>query len=165
MGRKPRSSEARDSNTRAAESRQEAKTTHQSRFYIPPNVIPRGVTYAWVAVAFDNAGTFNKDNWNNKFRAGWRPVPRDRHPELFPPVPNIGFGSDDDRYINEGGLILCEKPTVDVRRDRDALERLARQQMEGQKWTQAQGANPFAQTMPRFDESKTEFGHSAQFKE
>ena len=80
-------------------------------------------------------------------------------------MPNIVFGSNDDRYINEGGLILCEKPTVDVRRDRDALERLARQQMEGQKWTQAQGANPFAQTMPRFDESKTEFGHSAQFKE
>lgn len=165
MGRKPRNSETRDSNSRTAETRKVHKSTHESRFHIPAEVIPRGMTYAWVAVAFDNSGTYNKDNWNNKYRSGWRPVPRDRHPELFPPVPNIGFGTDDDKYINEGGLILCEKPSVDVKRDRDIVEARARKLMEGTNWTQSSGTNPFAQTLPRFDESKTEFGHVTQFKD
>jgi hypothetical protein len=83
----------------------------------------------------------------------------------FRPVPNIGFGSDDNSYIDEGGLILCEKPSADVRRDKATLEARSKQLMNGTQWTQAAGSNPFAQTMPRFDESKTEFGHKAEFKE
>ena len=165
MGRKPRNSDTRESNSRTAASRSAMRTTHQSRFYIPPEVIPKDMTYAWVAITFDNAGTQNKDNWNQKYRAGWSPVPRDRHPELFPPVPKIGFGSDDNSYIDEGGLILCEKPSADVRRDKATLEARSKQLMNGTQWTQAAGSNPFAQTMPRFDESKTEFGHKAEFKE
>ena len=60
MGRKPRNSETRESTTRTAESRSAMRTTHQSRFYIPPEVIPKTMTYAWVAITFDNAGTQNK---------------------------------------------------------------------------------------------------------
>ena len=160
---RPRASETRDNETRAAEFRPQPKTTHESRFYIPPQLIPKGMTYAWVAFAFDNAGTPNQDNWNRKYRNGWRPVPRERHPELFPPVPNIGMGVDDETNIKEGGQILCEKPTRDVEADWAVNEKRARQQMEGINWTQGAGQNPM---MPRFDQSsKTEFGHSAEFKD
>jgi hypothetical protein len=164
---RPRSSETREATNRAADSRPVPKTTHTSRFYIPPNVIPKGMTYAWVAVAFDNAGTPNADNWRNKYRSGWRPVPRDRHPELFPAVPNIGFGEDTDDLIKEGGQILCEKPTSDVLAARAENDKKARQQVEGVNWAQGPNMNPFAQTMPRVDLGSTpvEFGHSAEFKD
>jgi hypothetical protein len=91
MGRKPRNSETRESTTRTAESRSAMRTTHQSRFYIPPEVIPKTMTYAWVAITFDNAGTQNKDNWNQKYRAGWTPVPRDRHPGCFRPCRTLAL--------------------------------------------------------------------------
>lgn len=162
MQRKPRSSEARDAVGRAAESRPVPKVNHQSRFYIPPHLIPKGMTYAWVAFAFDNAGTPNQENWQVKYRNGWRPVPRSRHPELFPPVPNIGFGNDDDTTIKQGGQILCEKPTPDVNDDKKANLARAKAQLDGVSWMQSSGQNPF---MPRFDESKTEFGHATEFKE
>jgi len=164
---KPRSSETREAGTRAAKSREVPKTTHTSRFYIPKEVIPKGMTYAWVAVAFDNSGTPNSDNWRNKYRAGWRPVPRNRHPELFPPVPNIGFGDDSDDLIKEGGQVLCEKPTADVNAAKRENERKSLEQMQGVSWTQGQNMNPFAQTMPRVDlgSTPTEFAHSAEFKE
>lgn len=161
--RKPRSSETRESEGRAAKQRPVPQSAHQSRYYIPPHVIPKGMTYAWVAVSFDNAGTPNADNWHRKYRKGWRPVPRERHSDLFPPVPNIGFGDDTDDMIKEGGQILCERPTRDVMEDRKANERAAKQQMDGVNWTQGPNQNPF---MPRFDESsKTEFTHQAEFKE
>jgi len=165
MARKPRSSETRENASRSAESRKSPPSAHTSRFYIPPHVIPKGFTYAWVAVAHDSAGTQNADNWRNKYRNGWRPVPRDRHPELFPSVPNVGFGDDTDDLIKEGGQILCEKPTKDVEEDRKALAKRSRDQEKGVSWMQQQGANPFAQTMPGFDKSQTTFKHEAEFKE
>lgn len=165
MGRKPRSAETRESGTRSAEQRQMAQSGHTSRFYIPPHVIPKGVTYAWVAVAHNSAGEKNEDNWRNKYRNGWRPVPRDRHPELFPPVPDVGFGVDNDSIIKEGGQILCEKPTKDVEADKAALAKRSRAQEKGVSWMQQQGQNPFAQTMPGFDKSQTNFKHEAEFKE
>tara|TARA_R110000787_G_scaffold90493_1_gene190997 strand:- start:2059 stop:2439 length:381 start_codon:yes stop_codon:yes gene_type:complete len=125
------------------------------------------MTYAWVAVTFDNAGTQNTDNWRNKYRSGWRPVPRDRHSELFPPVPNVGFGEDGDDLIKEGGQILCEKRTQDVQADRLTVENRTREQMAGIDWAQGANQNPFAQTMPRVDlgSTKTEFTHAATFKD
>jgi len=164
---RPRSAEAREATSRGAEARPVPKTTHTSRLYIPPHVIPKGMTYAWVAVAFDNAGTPNSDNWRNKYRAGWRPVPRTRHPDLFPPVPNIGFGDDSDDMIKEGGQVLCEKSTRDVNAAKAENERKSLEQMNGISWTQGAAQNPFAQTMPRVDygSSKTEFAHAAEFKE
>ena len=98
---------------------------------------------------------------------GWRPVPRSRHPELFPAVPNIGFGNDDNDIIQEGGQVLCEKPTKDVNAAKVENERKSIEQMNGISWTQGAGQNPFAQTMPRVDlgSTQTEFGHSAEFKE
>lgn len=163
MGRKPRSAETRESESRVASQRAVPSSAHTSRYHIPLHVIPKGMTYAWVAVAHDNAGTPNQDNWQRKYRKGWRPVPRDRHPDLFPPVPNVGFGEDTDGFIKEGGQILCERPTADVVADKKALERAAKAQMDGVNWTQGPNQNPF---MPRFDESsKTEFAHQAEFKE
>ena len=160
---RPRSTETRDMESRSANEREVPKSAHQSRFYIPPHVIPKGTTYGWVAVTYDNAGTPNQDNWYNKFRNGWRPVPRDRHPELFPAVPNIGFGEDNDAMIKQGGQILCERPTADVVRDRKANEAKSLAQMKGVNWTQGADQNPF---MPRFDQSSPiEFAHSAEFKE
>lgn len=163
---RPRSAETRDATSRAATEREVPKTVHTSRYYIPPEKIPKNMTYAWVAVAFDNTGTPNADNWRKKYRNGWRPVPRDRHPELFPSVPNIGFGDDTDDMIKEGGQILCERPTKDVLRDRKLVEDAAIQQMRGINWAQGPNQNPFAQTLPRFDQSSDiQFGHAAEFKE
>ena len=160
---RPRSTDTREATSRASEVRESPKPSHVGRFYIPPHVIPKNMTYAWVATAFDNAGTPNSDNFRTKYRNGWRPVPRSRHPELFPPVPNIGMGMDDETNIKEGGQILCEKPTCDVEADQAENAKRARQQMEGINWTQGAGQNPM---MPRFDQStKTEFGHSAEFKD
>lgn len=157
-----RSAKTRGAESRASSERSVPKTVHTSRFYIPTSVIPAGMTYAWVAVAHDSTGTPNADNWRNKFRNGWRPVPRDRHPDLFPPVPNIGFGDDTDDVIKEGGQILCEKPTADVQKDQADNAARAKQQMDGINWTQAPGQNPF---LPRFDNSTQEFKHGAEFKE
>lgn len=163
---RPRSSETREAESRASDAREVPKTTHTSRFYIPPHIIPKNTTYAWVAVKFDEAGTPNQSNWANKYRSGWRPVPRSRHPDIFPMIPNVGFGASDGEIIEEGGQILCEKPTRDVNASKKENERRALEQMNGISWTQDSGQNPFAQTMPRFDESsKVQFGHNAEFKE
>lgn len=162
MARKARSADTRENGTRAAEQRSVPSSGHQSRFYIDPKVWPPGMTYAWVAVAHDSSNTPNIENWQNKYRNGWRPVPRDRHPDLFPKVPNIGFGEDTDDTIRTGGQILCEKPTTDVERDKANQANRAKQQMDAINWTQAPGENPF---MPRVDKSNTTFGHAAAFKE
>lgn len=163
---KARSAEARETKSRSAEARAVPKTIHTSRFYVPPSVWPKGMTYAWVAVAHDSSGTPNADNWRNKYRNGWRPVPRTRHPDLFPMVPNVGFGDDTDDLIREGGQILCEKATAEVEADKAANEQRSIAQMQAIDWTQDVNANPFAKTMPRVDKgSKTEFGHAAAFKQ
>lgn len=159
---KARNSETRDTQSRVAQARKVPQATHQSKFYIPAHVIPKGMTYAWVAVAYDNAGTQNAENWRAKYRAGWRPVPRTRHPDLFPPVPDVGFGADNDDLIKEGGQILCEKPTADVLAAKEANAAAAKAQMDGVSWMMAAGQNPF---MQRFDQSNTTFGHAAEFKE
>jgi hypothetical protein len=160
-----RTASTRNAGSRAATQRATPQTTHTSQFYIPPEVIPKGFTYRWVAVAHDSAGTPNQQNWQAKFTAGWRPVPRDRHLDMFPPIPNVGFGEDTSDVINRGGQILCEKPTAEVERDRAAIEAHSRQQMEAIDWTQDVSANPFAKTLPRVDNgSNTTFGHMAAFK-
>jgi hypothetical protein len=164
---RPRSTDTREATSRASEVRESPKPSHVGRFYIPPHVIPKNMTYAWVATAFDNAGTPNSDNFRTKYRNGWRPVPRDRHPDLFPSVPNIGFGADDDELIKEGGQVLCEKLTRDVEKARNDINKKTQDQMDGINWAQGQNMNPFSQTMPRrdFGSTPTEFKHSAEFKD
>lgn len=163
---RPRSSQTRDTETRASSAREVPKTIYTGMFYFPLEIIPKGMTYAWVATTYDNAGTPNHQNWNNKYRSGWVPVPRDRHPELFPPVPNVGFGADTDDIIKQGGQVLCEKPTRDVEAAKRQLQSRSLAQMDGVSWAQGPNQNPFAQTLPRFDDSsKTEFGHKAEFKD
>lgn len=162
---KSRAATDRAAVSRAGNQRPIMSADRQSAFYIPPNVIPDGFTYRWVAVAHDSAGTPNEQNWQAKYGMGWRPVPRGRHIDLFPRIPNVGFGEDTGDIITRGGQILCEKPTADVEQDRAANEDRARQQMEAIDWTQDTNANPFSKTLPRVDRgSNTTFGHAAAFK-
>lgn len=163
---KSRTAEARETTTRAAQERPDHGANHTSQFYIPKKVIPKGFTYRWVAVQHDSTGTPNEQNWQTKYSQGWRPVPRSRHMELFPPIPDVGFGGDTADIIKRGGQILCEKPRSEVERDRAATDAKTAAQQKAIDWTQDTGANPFAQTMPRVDRgSQTTFGHAAEFKE
>lgn len=163
---KSRDSEARATTSRAAQQRPDPGVNHTSQFYIPPKAIPKGFTYRWVAVEHDSGGTRNEQNWQVKYSAGWRPVPRSRHMDIFPPIPDVGFGGDTTDIIKRGGQILCEKATVDVERDRELNAARAKQQMDAIDWTQDKNSNPFAQTMPRVDRgSQTTFSHAAEFKE
>jgi hypothetical protein len=104
----------------------------QSKLHIPKELIPPGMTYGFVRVATLNEPDGN--NWQNKMISGWKPVPRDRHLNLFPFIPIPGV-SQNEQYINVGDLILCEKSTRDVERDRRERERDTMEQMQSISWT------------------------------
>lgn len=161
MPRKPRSSETRNAQTRASDAREMPQAVHESIFYIDPKKWRTGYTYAWVGVECMNQPM--QTNWEMKYRKGWRPVPRDRHPDLFPPMPDIGFANGNDTIVRRGGQILCERPTADVENDRRILNDKAVTQMNSINWSQSHDANPL---IPRVNHSSpVQFGHAASFKE
>lgn len=98
-------------------------------FYIDPSVIPDGWTYEWKRFS-----TVNKEDFaylNAQKRAGWTPVPAERHPDKVP-------DDQKDGNILFKGMILMERPTEIVEERKAMLNRLARAQVQ-QKENQLRG--------------------------
>lgn len=119
--RSSRLNDSRGMNTRRAEARVAPAAAFTGRLYIDPARIPPGVTYAWKRATARNQP--DPDNMRLSLQKGWRPVPVDRHPEWSPPDMRAIFG---DAYnaptvIMNGGLVLCERNTSDIRRERETM--------------------------------------------
>jgi len=127
-----RRTQTRAAASRKADMRTMPKPHYQSRLHVPQHAVPTGMTYAWVRVATRNEP--DPTNWQNKSIGGWKPVPRERHIELFPYVPVAGLEQNAE-IINVGDLILCEKPTAEVQNDRKQQERETRETLESIEWT------------------------------
>lgn len=101
----------------------------EDRYHIDPEKIPAGASYEWrtwsILGEIDNMSAFRLT------RAGWTPVPADRHPELKAP------GTSGDTIIIDG-MILMERPKEKTeeaqKRERElASEMVAAIQKEGAK--------------------------------
>lgn len=131
MARKSRLAESRDSTDRKSSARKMPMAGYQGNLYVDPRLIPRGMKYAWKRFA-----TFNEPdegNMQTQFRAGWRPVPPSRHPELTGHHDEMskifGTASEAPTVIKFKGLILCECPEAMVRERRSRLANANFQQM------------------------------------
>lgn len=156
VGRTSRSAQTRDSNRRLS-IRPAINDAVRSGLYIDPAVWPRGYTYRWIRVGVN--GAVDNKNWSVKTRAGWKPVPRDRHPDLFPSLPMPGSNTTTQDVIMYGDLCLCERPTKDVLRDkqRQADETVAANDCVKDY---VDGGSP---NVPRFDQSgPVEYGYSRE---
>lgn len=92
----------------------------EDKFHINMSSVPEGWTYEW-----KRKTTYGKDDASYDVqvaRAGWDPVPADRHPAYMPP----GYRG---KSIERDGMILCERPTEIVEERRDAERRKARHQV------------------------------------
>jgi len=119
----PRDTSSRDrASARAAQLRDHMGDMDESedKFFIDLGTVPEGWTYEW-----KRKTTYGKDDPSYDVqvaRAGWDPVPADRHPAYMPP----GFKGP---TIERDGMILCERPTEIVEERRDMERRKARQQV------------------------------------
>lgn len=159
MGRTPGSRNTRVTETREADTRQqEARTVPSSamvgRLYVDPREIPTGMTYGWVRIA--SFGEPDDDHWDMKSSEGWSPVPRARHPKLA--RGSLLPGRTEDKYaavVVRGGLLLCEKPTVDVEATKDQYRAIAQQRFQKiSEWRSGEGVDPL---VPRFDNSSVKY--------
>lgn len=157
--RTTRASQTRDANNREAGQRQAPATHYQSKLYVPPHKIPRGKTYSWVRETTLNEP--DPDNMTDRLVRGWQPVPSTRHPEMVPP-PLPGHEGIPVTVIRRGGLILCERLTDDVDRDRRMKDRENLEMLQDVAWTG--NADP---NLPRFEDtdSGVAFERVTAFKE
>lgn len=66
---------------------------------------PDGMTYNWKRV-FITQDDPDLENIARMVMYGWKPVPLSRHPEM--PANPVSY------WIEHGGLVLMEKPTMDI---------------------------------------------------
>lgn len=132
MARTTRISQTRNAESRKSEVRKMPQTTWQTQTYIPPEIIPNGVKYRWVRKSVDNAP--DHGNWAKAIREGYRPVPRDRHNDIWPFIAAPGI-VEDQNIIEIGGLVLCEIAEQLVEDKREYLEQEAQEQMNAIAWS------------------------------
>lgn len=163
-GRSSRNNETRDSDTRANNVRQMPQSRHVSKLYVPPEEIPEGMAYSWIAVEQMQVPDFTRAD--EQSAKGWVPVPRARHARFRHASSLIPGRAETDPYaqfVKVGGLLLCERPKEDV--DADKMQQVVRTNdsiKSISRWRSGEGADP---TMPRFDESSdAERAHAARFK-
>lgn len=117
----PRSEDPRElAAKRAAEIRNNGSEFDDGvdEFACPP--APDGWTYEW-----KRKSSMNQEDHSNMLlvkRAGWTPVPVERHPEMM----HIGA----EGSIERKGMILMERPAEIVQDAYDRLNRLARNQVK-----------------------------------
>lgn len=131
MGRLRRE-ESRAADSRKADMREMPSAGYESALYVPPEVVPHGMTYRWLRLSTLNEP--DHGNWSKKTRQGWKPVPRDRHLDIWPYIPMPGHSTDSEVIVN-GGLILCEIATHKVKEAKDRQEADTADQMEAIAWT------------------------------
>ena len=164
-----RSAETRHASARKAETRPMPTNAEKSGLYVPRDIIPPGMTYRWVCISVLNEP--NHDNWADRSQAGWKPVPRDRHPDRFPLIPMPGQPENTSNVIMRGnGLVLCERPTKDVLADQRELEKANQELIHSIKFTGQDVANSGG--LPAHDfgsqtgiEQVTAMPKDAEFKE
>lgn len=156
--RQSRTGQQRSASSRAATARQVPKVHYESQLYIPPHLIPKGMTYAWVRESTLNEPDPN--NMTNRMVRGWQPVQAQAHPELCPP-PLPGYEDQAVTLIRRGGLILCSRPTKDYVAARRALEEENISLLRDVAWTGQEDPN-----LPRFsDGGEVQFERSTAFKD
>lgn len=153
MGR-PRKDQTRAVEARKAEMREMPQAGYESNTYIPSGIIPQGMSYRWIRLSTLNEP--DHGNWSTKTRRGWKPVPRERHLDIWPYIPMPGHNTDSAAIIN-GGLILCEIPTHYLKAQKDQQERDTADAMNSIAWT-TEGLHG----APTVNESgKVQTGHAA----
>lgn len=96
----------------------------QDRYFIDPAIIPQGFVYQWKR--YSVLGQEEPAHLAELARAGFEPVPADRHDGLFLPKGTTG-------PIIIGGMILMDRP-VELEAEAQAEQRhLARAQVQGSK--------------------------------
>lgn len=138
---------ARESEERDADERELLNDDMESALHIPRNEWPAGKTYRWVRVEANGAA--DNKNWSQMTRVGWTPVPRSRHEKRFPLIPMPGQGDNSDGAIVYGGLILCERDTRLVVRDKQRQEEKTRAAHESISTYVEAGTSQY----PRFNET------------
>lgn len=103
-----RNTETRGYETRKAEKREILADYEQTATFIDPAVWERGMHYFWVR--YKARGEVDDSNWAKRMRQGFKLVPRSRHLDLFPPMPELGAEGKASEYIIMGGLVLAEMP-------------------------------------------------------
>lgn len=104
-----RTGETRGYETRKAEKREEISDYESAATYVHPRHWPPGMTYYWIR--YKARGEVDDSNWAKRMRQGFKLVPRSRHLDLFPPMPELGAESKASEYIIMAGLVLAEMPT------------------------------------------------------
>lgn len=91
-------------------------------FFIPPDLIPPGWSYQWVAQSVKGSQDEVADHNLMLYENGWRAVPADRHPGRFMPVGHKG-------NIIRGAQMLMERPKALTDEANAEMVEKARQQM------------------------------------
>ena len=157
MARISRTAQSRSANVRTADMRKQSETHFQSKLHVPQNKIPGDMTYSWV-----RESTLNQHdpyNMNDRMIKGWQPVPASRHPEMVPP-PLPGYEGMETTVIRRGGLILCERPTIEVEQAKIERDIENMEMLQDVAWTGQSDPN-----LPRIDESSVGFERVTSFKD
>lgn len=101
-----------------------AKNNTADLTYVPPDIIPVGVQYQWNRISTHNQVDFENIAQNQK--AGWRPVPAERHPGRYMPLGTVG-------EIVHGGLRLEERPIEWERESIEESKKAARAQINSSR--------------------------------
>lgn len=72
-------------------------------YLIPPEIVPEGWDYQWNVITVVNSPDLVRDQANQMWENGWRPVPAERHPGRWTKKEHKGS-------IELGGLRLEERP-------------------------------------------------------
>lgn len=78
----------------------------KGKLYFPPELIPEGMVYGWMAERLGNQS--NEDNIDEKYSEGWRFVRYADHPSLLMDDRDQEFSryKDDDRIRRKGMLLM-----------------------------------------------------------
>lgn len=148
--RASRMTESRAATSRKAEKREMPQTEWEGKLYVPLHEIPDDKVYAWIRVASQNQN--DETNMGQKMRKGWKPVPRNRHPDAYPifDIPGVSSQqSTNAAVIIVGGQMLCECDKVAYKKRRVEIDRKNMSVLKGVQF--AQGLKN--QDTPVFDQS------------
>lgn len=126
LERAPRGADQRSA--QRGEQRLRRESISNDQYWIDPAKIPDGMSYNWKRYSY--GGKVDATHQRNMMVQHWKPVPRERHPEM-------AWVESTSNYIEKDGLILMERPaylTEDAHRERvnDALanDKANRQRLE-----------------------------------
>ncbi len=117
----PRRSRAAE--TREAGQRPDIQHSFKADAYFPRHLWPKGFTCRWVRTAVH--GEPDRKRWSNAMLNGWKPMTVAEAPQFALPNPD---GTISEGLITIANLVLCKKPTSEVKRDREEVQDMTREQ-------------------------------------